>query len=305
MKNKVVFVLGIGRSGSTLLNYILGSHPDCFDLNEISKLPEIYFYRDHHQSFWEGPGKFWEEKFSPEEMKMLVAGLSNHRITPYIPLKVERFIRELLGKDEILNSYSLISSKLGKKVLVDSSKYVDWVSKKLQSKEFRSGKVDGYLIHLIRDGRAVLNSYLRWDKNMTVEQFSRRWSHLMKEDQIYFENFPSDRKMMIRYEELASQPEATIQKICQMIGIPFQPEMLEYWKYDHFGIVGNFGTRSLLDKYKGKKTETKVEKIHGDYYEQQGFKIKLDLRWKTQLDPEKIEEFYRFTGGANKPYEWS
>ena len=304
MNKKVVFVLGIGRSGSTLLNYILGSHPNCFDLNEISKLPEIYQNRQRHQDFWEGPGKFWEEKFNPEEMKMLVAGLSNHRINPYIPLKIERWVRETVGNDQILNPYSLMFSKLDKQVLIDSSKYVDWVSKKLQAKEFRSGQLDGYLIHLIRDGRAVLNSYLRWDKNMTVEDFSQRWSTLMKEDQKYFEQFPSERKMLVRYEELASEPEATIQKICKMLGIEFQPEMLEYWKYDHLGITGNFGTRSLIAKYKGQETESKVEKVHGNYYEKQGFKIKLDLRWKNELDPEKIEQFYSLTNSLNKSYEW-
>ncbi|MDY7022457.1 MAG: sulfotransferase [Cyanobacteriota bacterium] len=304
MKNKVVFVLGIGRSGSTLLNYILGSHPDCFDLNEISKLPEIYQNPQRHRDFWEGPGKYWEEKFSPEELKMLVAGLSNHRITPYIPLKVERFVREITGTDRILNPYSLMFSKLDKKVLIDSSKYVHWVSKKLQAKEFRSGQVEGYLIHLIRDGRAVLNSYLRWDKNLTVDKFSEKWSRLMIQDQKYYEQFPSERKMIVRYEELASEPEATIQKVCKMIGIEFKPEMIEYWKYNHFGIVGNFGTRSLIAKYKGQQTESKVEKIHGDYYNQQGFKIKLDLRWKEQLDSEKIEEFYSLTNNLNKPYEW-
>lgn len=304
MKNKVVFVLGIGRSGSTLLNYILGSHPDCFDLNEISKLPEISQYRQRHQDFWEGPGKFWEEKFSPKELEMLVAGLSNHRITPYIPLKVERFVREITGNDQILNPYSLMFSKLDKKVLIDSSKYVHWVSKKLRAKEFRSGELEGYLIHLIRDGRAVLNSYLRWDKNLTVEKFSEKWSRLMIQDQKYYEQFPSERKMIVRYEELASQPEATVQKVCKMIGIEFKAEMIEYWKYDHFGLVGNFGTRSLIAKYKGQQTESQVEKVHGNYYDQQGFKIKLDLRWKEQLDSEKIEKFYSLTNNLNKSYEW-
>ncbi|MEB3831781.1 sulfotransferase family protein [Phormidium sp. CCY1219] len=304
MKKKVVFILGIGRSGSTLLNYILGSHPDCFDLNEISKLPQFYRHRHRHRDFWEETGKFWEEKFTPEELKMLVAGLSNRRITPYIPLKVERFLREISGTDRIFNSYSLIFSKLDATVLIDSSKYVDWVSKKLQSKEFRSGQIDGYLIHLIRDGRAVLNSYLRWDKNMTVEKFSHRWSRLMKEDENLFNQFPSERKMMVRYEELASEPKATTEKICQMLDLEFQPEMLEYWKHEHFGIEGNFGTRSLIAKYKSQKSDSKVEEVHGDYYQKQGFQIKLDLRWKNELDPEKIEEFYRLTQGENKQYEW-
>ena len=70
---------------------------------------------------------------------MLIAGLSNHRINPSIPLKIERLVRERVGNDQILNPYSLMFSKLDKQVLIDSSKYVDWVSKKLQAKEFHFG----------------------------------------------------------------------------------------------------------------------------------------------------------------------
>ena len=67
MNKKVVFVLGIGRSGSTLLNYILGSHPDCFDLNEISKLPEIYQNRQRHQDFGKGPENFGKKSLIPKK----------------------------------------------------------------------------------------------------------------------------------------------------------------------------------------------------------------------------------------------
>lgn len=305
MKKKVIFILGIGRSGSTLLNYMLGSHPKCFDLNEISKLPEFYNKRHRNQEFWETTGQFWEDKFSPEELQILVAGLSNHRINPYIPLKVERFVRESLKQDKILNPYSMIFEKINETVLIDSSKYIDWVSKKLHAREFRQGFLEGYLIHLIRDGRAVLNSYLRWDKTMTVEKFSERWTRLLKEDQQYYHQFPAERKMIVRYEELATNPEATLQKICDMVQIDYDPDMINYWKHDHYGICGNFGTRSMLAKYKGQKTDSEVKEVHGDYYEKQGFKIKLDLRWKNELEPQKVEQFYQLIGDLNKPYEWN
>ncbi|MGF1494970.1 MAG: sulfotransferase [Microcoleaceae cyanobacterium] len=303
---KVIFVLGIGRSGSTLLDYMLGSHPRCFDLNEISKLPEIHRHREREstQIFWNKEGKYWEQKFTPEELDRLVAGLSNHRLNPLIPLKVERFFRQLFGADYILNPYSQIFDKIDADVLVDSSKYVDWVSKKLNAREFRAGSLQGYLIHLVRDGRAVLNSYSRVYKDLTVEQFSRRWSTLMRQDEQFFEKFPAERKLLVRYEALASDPEATLTQICNMVGLSYDPEMIEYWKHEHYGIVGNFGTRSIIDKYKGNQTEEKVQDVHGSYYEKQGITIRLDLRWKNELPQEKIDEFYRLVGDMNKPYEW-
>ena len=38
---KIIFILGIGRSGSTMLDLMLGSHSQGFSLGEISKIPEI------------------------------------------------------------------------------------------------------------------------------------------------------------------------------------------------------------------------------------------------------------------------
>ncbi len=305
MKKKVLFIMGIGRSGSTLLNYMLGSHPECFELNEISKLPEIYRNKERNQSFWEGPGQFWEEKFREEELKMLVEGFGDRRLNPYLPLKVEKFLRGLVKNDPMFNPYSLIFSKVKENILIDSTKYIYWVSKRLKSREFREGLIEPYIVHLVRDGRAVLNSYLRWDKSLTVEKFSDRFLKEITACQEFYANFPEERKMMVRYEKLAGETEETLKSVCQMLGIEFIPDIIEYWKQEHYGIVGNFGTRSLIAKYKQQQVEQKVEKIHGNYYEEQGFAIKLDLRWKQELAPEKVEEFYSRIGDLNKPYEWN
>jgi len=57
------------------------------------------------------------------------------------------------------NSYLFAKTK--KDILVDSSKYIFGIANKLKAREFRAGLIEAYLIHMIRDGRAVANSYLR------------------------------------------------------------------------------------------------------------------------------------------------
>ena len=43
-KRKIIFVLGHGRSGTTLLNKILCSHPEiCFISEEFNDLPFFFF----------------------------------------------------------------------------------------------------------------------------------------------------------------------------------------------------------------------------------------------------------------------
>ncbi len=34
------------------------------------------------------------------------------------------------------------------------------------------------------------------------------------------------------YEELASDPQATLQRACDLIGLEFVPDMVEYWQHD-------------------------------------------------------------------------
>ncbi len=302
MPKKVVFILGIGRSGSTLLDLMLGSHPECFSMGEICKIPEIYKKNKAIKG-----NQFWEESFDEKEAKMLAVGLSNHRVNKYIPLKYERCIRELLKQDKMLNPYSLIFKKVQASVLIDSSKYVDWVSQKLTAREFKSGQIDPYVIFLIRDGRAVLNSYLRKFPERTVQKISHNWLRRMKGSQELYNKFPEERKMIVRYEKLASETEATLESICKLLAIEYTPEMMEYWKNEHNMIAGGQGARYIASKYQGKQAEVqgKVEATHGDYYDKLGLAIKLDLRWQRELSPENLAEFHRIVGDYNKPYEWN
>lgn len=305
MNKKVVFILGIGRSGSTLLDLILAAHPQCFSLGEISKFHQIYTNPNMTLSSQCQGSTFWEETFSEEELKRLSIGLSNRRINPFIPLKVERFVRELFAKDDIFNSYSLILSKIEENILIDSSKYFDWVSNKQVAREIRDGIVESYIIYLIRDGRAVINSYLRRYPNRTIQQISKNWIKQLQGSQNFYQQFnPENRKMIVRYEQLAKEPQQTLETICQTIGIDFNPEMLEYWKYEHCGVAGGQGARALVKKFKQEDLNKQVAEVHGDYYKKAPLGIKLDLRWKQELSSENLAEFYRITGDLNKPFEW-
>lgn len=55
---------------------------------------------------------FWIDNFNEVELKRLVVGISNYRLNKYIFLKIERFIRELVGKDDIFNLYIIFIEKI-------------------------------------------------------------------------------------------------------------------------------------------------------------------------------------------------
>lgn len=304
MKKKVLFIMGAGHSGSSLLALILGSHPQCFSAGELQGLPNRYG-KNLYIDCVNCNSQFWEETFGEAGLKKLADGLADARLNKYVPLKVEKVIRGWLGTDEVFNPYSFMLSQLQKDVIIDASKSYEWIKKKIKGKEFKSGKIEGYLLHLVRDGRAVVNSYLRKYPSKDMAKLTQHWVEKTKERQAFFAVFESSRRMEVAYEELASKPDETVKKICNFIGIEFRPDMIEYWKFPHHDISGNDGTYSLVRRYQEKEALAKVREIHGDYYDRLDLGIKLDLRWQQELLAEKLEVFNRIAGEFNKPYEWN
>ncbi len=292
MKNKILFILGTPLCGSTLLSLMLDSHPQCFAVGELSNLPRLY-QTQKRISICEDEYNFWDRQFSQKELQNLSLGLANVRINPAIPLKVEKFFREIVN-DEIFRPYSVIATKASANVLIDSTKTVYWISEMLQRKEIKK-EFDVYLLHLVRDGRAVLNSYIR-RRNKSVEYLSNFWLQRVTNNEIFFENFSLGHKMLLRYEQLATTPQETMQQVCNFLGIEFSMEMIPYWKYPHHIISGNSKTNSLSKKYKNPKEES--QNSHD-------FSIKINLNWRTQLKEDTLREFYAIVGDKNKSYEWN
>ncbi|HKM55942.1 MAG TPA: sulfotransferase [Isosphaeraceae bacterium] len=94
---------------------------------------------------------------------------------------------------------------------------------------------DARFIHIVRDGRDVARSVIEmgWAGNMytAVEgwiEAEMLWSRLCRD-------LPADRWTEIRYEALVSRPEATLTRVCEFLGVPYDPAMLDYHKYTTYG----------------------------------------------------------------------
>ena len=51
--------------------------------------------------------------------------------------------------------------------------------------------------------------------------------------------------LTVRYEELTASPERVVRELCDFLGLPFQPAMLEYGAFDHAGFTPGLGDSSL------------------------------------------------------------
>jgi hypothetical protein len=302
----VVFIMGSGHSGSTLLELVLGSHSRVFGLGELVNLyrgvdgPRDPFPRLCR--ICEERCPFWNDTV---DIRVLQAHFS--RAGHHAP------IRQWVSRQRE-NVYQHFFGWSGKDVLIDSSKRVHWIAQQLQPR--RNWKaIAPVLIYLTRDGRAVVNSKLRKYPETDIRVEAREWKERVERMNEFYADFPERQRLTIAYEQLASQPESIIRNLCDFLNLDFEPGMLRFWEHDHHTTFGNAGTRSLIARFRGQSAERRpatpansvlanVRSRHGTHYDDVGLAIRLDLRWKWELTAEQLEAFETIAGETNRPFAY-
>ena len=271
-RTKVCFIGGAGHSGSTLLGMILGSHSLCFYAGEAAK------------------SRFLGD--SNRVLRKRVCKLCGAQCPVWGDFEVT----------ENPDLYEQIARRVGAPLVVDSSKDLEWVAGHL-ARPSESAALP-YYIFLHRDGRAVINSRVRKYPNVDAAVHIERWTDQIRRSQAFYEGFDRP-KLIVRYEALATDPAGVTQTICDFLGIPFEAEMLAFYRHAHHPLGGNNGTQFLVARHQGLSVDLAApDARHGCYYENHRAEIQLDLRWETELGPEALRLFERLAGPDNAPFQW-
>jgi len=297
--------MGAGHCGSTLLDLILGSHSSGFSLCELHAI---------HKSIDPGDGEYPKICSICEEKCPIWNEAASERVLALYFSKKNK-LRSAIGKLSryLVNPYNIICNWTGKSLLIDSSKQPGWFERQLKPGQIGE-PIIAYLIYLTRDGRAVVNSYLRKYPQRGIAQITETWKYQIIKMNKFYEQFPKNRKVQVRYEDLASKTEIVIKSICSFLGLNYERDMLLYWKHEHHPVYGNLGTHSLLFNYRNLLKQNASgyynDLNRGDryyekeYYESMGFAIKLDLRWQKELSSSSLETFNKIAGEINFPFKY-
>ena len=96
---------------------------------------------------------------------------------------------------------------------------------------------DAQYVHLIRDGRDAALSFVQmpegtftrtWAHPTTPAQFACLWRKEIADARALGGRVGAERYHEVRYEELVADPDATVREICAFAEIPFEPSMLDY-----------------------------------------------------------------------------
>jgi hypothetical protein len=252
---KLVYIGGYGRSGSTLLEYLLTASPDLAGCGEVvSCVRRGFKARAAFKNNTCSCGK--KAKSCPVWRGVFTPGDSSAEWTH------ERLVRALLK--HLDGQYAAI---------VDSSKTA-WGSASSPFRLRRAVGPDFYLIHLVRDPRAVFWSVLKQKRKRAgrLGQASMPdgllgiwtmmgWLAANLSCELFGHLHP-DAYMRIRYEDLSRSPDEVVRAICARIS----PDIR--WSSDKIGRGSN---RHQLYGNKMRRAQLSVAEV------------KEDLKWKTEM----------------------
>ncbi|WP_166395376.1 sulfotransferase [Rubrobacter marinus] len=234
---KVLYIAGWGRSGSTILDNLLGQLEGFFSVGEINCLWERNLLGDWlcgcGRSFRACP--VWSEVMKSafggvqniDARKMIRLRDSGAR-TRHVPLMLTSLAEPLLKNrlSEYVSNldrlYRGVKSVTGSRVIVDSSKSPAYS----YALNMVPG-VDLYVVHLVRDPRAVAYSWQRRKKvdpkmdGLMVRYGPFRSSVIWSAWNVVTEAFwsrRSSRYLRIRYEDLVADPLKTLRRIPGLVG---------------------------------------------------------------------------------------
>lgn len=269
-----VMICGAGHSGSTLLGLILGRADGAFYVGEGAK---IRYLHDLTKPLRKRACKVCGEACPV---------WSDFHWDPDRPL------------------YRQVAAHTGTRIIVDSTKNAAWI--RARSDELTAAEDRGALIFLQRDGRAVLNSRFRKYPERDAAEQIRSWMDQIIDSRAVFSAYEGP-KIVVRYEELATRPEAVVRQICAVAGLPFRAEMLAFNDGESHPLGGNTGTQFVAARGKVAHDPDAILKLTPrthDYYAKHSGGIKLDLRWQTEMSAPHLALFNDMAGDFNADMAW-
>lgn len=237
---KVLYVMGWGRSGSTLLDNLLGEVDGFFSSGELRKLWQ--------EGLTEGRKcgcgmRVSECRVWSNVLPRVLGENSSKQIRPSDVVQWERQALRTRhtwrvlhasssgGRSQSLEAYRQVSSRVylgiqqvtGARVIVDSSKMPSHAALLKMLPE-----VTPYFIHLVRDPRAAAYSWQRRKARLDLngsEEMPRfgllhstfSWTEFNFAAEAVRRRYPPESSMLIRYEDFVAEPRDTLRQVIEFV----------------------------------------------------------------------------------------
>ncbi|MDX6586517.1 MAG: hypothetical protein QOI31_990 [Solirubrobacterales bacterium] len=205
------FVVGANRSGTTLLRLMLDAHP------ELAIPPETHFVPNLIELFSEG---------EPSRDRALAVITSRPEFADF-GLAEDTLAEATAAADNsargvLLAFYGLYAAGQGKSRCGDKTPGYS-----TSMRDIEGVLPEARFVHIIRDGRDVALSVMsRGLRERTVEELAKRWKRRIKRTRK--QGAKVAHYTEVRYEDLITDTEPALRRVCEFLDLPFDPAMLSY-----------------------------------------------------------------------------
>lgn len=279
------FIVGLGRSGTTLLRMMLDAHvelaippeqgfiPKVSDMDEERKKPRRAFFKVVTKRL------AWNDCGIPPEV---------------FEAELEK-IPDFMVSEGIRCFYRLYASRFGKVRYGDKTppyrSHMPTIERLLPEARF---------VHLIRDGRDVALSRkgLWFEDAEHIEDLASRWVETIR---VAREHSQMLRHYVeVRYEDLITKPDSVLRRICDFIEIDYDPGMLRYYE-NAAQRLDELKTRYNKDGSVRVAAEQQRAILEGTTRPPDETRIG---RWKQEMEPRDVERFEVVAGHTLKDLDY-
>lgn len=239
-----IFLVGAERSGTTLLRLMLDHH------TQIAFSYEFEYAVDQVSDSGDNP-----------ELEKYYEWLETNRIFQSTGYEIDRS----LNYPQLMNSFLSQKKEQAGKPIIGATvhRHFDRLLWIWPNAKF---------IHIIRDGRDVARSCIGMGWAGNVWTGVSRWLEAEEIWENLQKRIPEERRLEIAYEALISDFVATLTRICEFIGVPYDEAMLNYAKTTTYKLPDS----SLVQHWQQKLSEHEIRLVEtriGNLLTERGYQL--------------------------------
>jgi hypothetical protein len=274
----VPFIVGVARSGTTLLRLMLDAHPD------LAIPPETHFVPRFAKLVERGAGPAEAISFLTEHPRWGDLGLDADELRARFEA-----LEPFTAGDALRALYALYAEGKGKPRWGDKSpthlKRMARIHKALPEAVF---------LHVIRDGRDAALSLVErsWGPD-TIPDAATTWKEgIEKARRQARRKLPPGAYLEVRYEELVRAPEETLREAARAIDLPWDERMLRYYE------VADERMAEVVRDFKsgGGRQITAAERAAQHALVREPPRADRIGRWRTELPADARRQFEEIAG---------
>jgi len=274
----VLYIAGYGRSGSTVLDVLLSGHP------RVASVGELVFLG----SEWKREGRscacgktyenclFWQGLFKDEaevdSLEQIVRDVEHRHVLPKLLFGAHSEEKKREYRRQTRRLFEYIAQQGRADLVVDSSKSARQAAGRFWALKNIAG-LDVRVLHLVRDGRAALQSVVEKGSNWALEGHidEKRWLGARTTIGWVLANaialglgrsLGSDRYHRVKFEDLLRAPEETLRGIGDFADVDLGSVIRRVARDEAFEVGHNVGGNRIRHRRQIRLRKTDMPNPH-------------------------------------------